>query len=205
MPRTIGALLFEGFELLDVFGPLEAWGMLASKGDWRIVTTASQPGPIASAQGPRAVADFSLAECPALDVLLVPGGIGTRRAVDEAALLDWLRRRGNECQAVTSVCTGAALLARAGMLDGRRATTNKWAFAWVVTQGPAVRWVKEARWVEDGNLVTSSGVSAGIDMTLAVIARFEGTEAAEQIAVRMEYEWHRDAAWDPFAKTHGLA
>jgi transcriptional regulator GlxA family with amidase domain len=204
MPTTIGALLFEGFELLDVFGPLEAWGMLASKGDWRIVTTAALPGPIASAQGPRAVAEFSRAECPALDVLLVPGGIGTRRAVDDAALLDWLRRRGNECQAVTSVCTGASLLARAGMLDGRRATTNKWAFAWVVTQGPAVSWVKEARWVEDGNLVTSSGVSAGIDMTLAVIARLEGTEAAEQIAVRMEYEWHRDAGWDPFAKVHGL-
>jgi transcriptional regulator GlxA family with amidase domain len=106
---------------------------------------------------------------------------------------------------VTSVCTGASLLARAGMLDGRRATTNKWAFAWVVTQGPAVRWVKEARWVEDGNLVTSSRVSAGIDMTLAVIAPLEETEAAEQIAVRMEYEWHRDAGWDPFSKMHGLA
>jgi transcriptional regulator GlxA family with amidase domain len=124
--------------------------------------------------------------------------------VDEALLLDWLRLRSAEARVVTSVCTGASLLARAGLLDGRRATTNKLSFAWVTTQGPNVRWVKEARWVEDGNVFTSSGVSAGIDMTLAVIAKLEGKDEAERIAVRMEYEWHRDEGWDPFAKIHGL-
>ena len=77
-------------------------------------------------------------------------------------------------------------------------------FAWVQSQGPAVQWVKEARWVEDGKFVTSSGVAAGIDMTLAVIAKLAGTDVAERIAVRMEYEWHRDAGWDPFARVHGL-
>lgn len=202
--RTVGALLFEGFELLDVFGPLEAWGMLAATGSCRVVTTAHRAGPVASAQGPRAEAEFALADCPKLDVLLVPGGIGTRSAVADEALLAWLRRRADDAQVVTSVCTGASLLARAGILDGRRATTNKLAFAWVRTQGPAVKWVPEARWVEDGKLVTSSGVSAGIDMTLAVIARLEGTEVAERIAVRMEYDWHRDPGWDPFARIHGL-
>jgi transcriptional regulator GlxA family with amidase domain len=202
--KVVGALLFEGFELLDVFGPLEAWGMLAAKGDWRVVTTAQSAGPVASAQGPHAIADYRLDECPALDVMLVPGGIGTRKGVSDAALLDWLRRRSADAQIVTSVCTGASLLARAGLLDGRRATTNKMSFAWVTTQGPAVQWVKEARWVEDGNVFTSSGVSAGIDMTLAVIAKLEGLSEAERIAVRMEYDWHRDAGWDPFAKIHGL-
>jgi transcriptional regulator GlxA family with amidase domain len=202
--KTIGALLFEGFELLDVFGPLEAWGMLASGGGWKVVTTAVSAGPVASAQGPRAVADHSLADCPKLDVILVPGGRGTRREVSHEALLEWLRQRSAAAEVVTSVCTGAALLARAGLLDGRRATTNKMSFGWVVEQGPAVQWVKQARWVEDGPFATSSGVSAGIDMTLAVIARLASNEVAERIAVAMEYDWHRDASWDPFAKVHGL-
>jgi transcriptional regulator GlxA family with amidase domain len=152
----------------------------------------------------RAVADWSLAECPKLDVILVPGGMGTRRVVANEAVLGWLRERRSDARVVTSVCTGAALLARAGLLDGRRATTNKASFAWVVGQGPGVSWVKQARWVEDGPFVTSSGVSAGIDMTLAVIERLESREVAEKIAVQMEYDWHRDASWDPFAAVHGL-
>jgi transcriptional regulator GlxA family with amidase domain len=202
--KTVGALLFEGFELLDVFGPLEAWGMLAAGGEWKIVTTAENAGAIRSAQGPQAVADYALSECPKLDVILVPGGLGTRKQVLNCALLEWLKRRSDEAEIVTSVCTGAALLARAGLLDGRTATSNKKSFGWVVEQGPAVRWVRQARWVEDGRFVTSSGVSAGIDMTLSVIARVAGADAAERIAVRMEYDWHRDSAWDPFAKVHGL-
>ena len=96
------------------------------------------------------------------------------------------------------------MVAHAGLLDGRRATTNKLAFKWVTEQGPAVDWVKQARWVEDGKFATSSGVAAGIDMTLALIARLSSAERAELIATRMEYEWHRDAGWDPFAKIHQL-
>ena len=204
--KIVGVLLFEGFELLDVFGPLEAWGMLAemTRG-YTIVTTAERPGPVKSAQGPRALADCALADCPRIDAMLVPGGIGTRRGAGNAALLEWLRRRAAEAEIVTSVCTGSALLARAGLLDGRRATSNKLAFKWVTEQGPAVEWVRQARWVEDGRFVTSSGVSAGIDMTLAMIARLVDAKTAEQVAIRMEYEWHRDPSWDPFAKIHGLA
>jgi transcriptional regulator GlxA family with amidase domain len=203
-PKVVGALLFEGFELLDVFGPLEAWGMLSYDGEWRVVTVAERAGAVKSAQGPQAVAEKSFEDCPHVDVLLVPGGMGTRKGVEDAKLLAWLRKRGDEATFVTSVCTGASLLARAGLLDGHRATTNKMSFAWVETQGPKVTWVKEARWVEDGKLISSSGVSAGIDMTLAVIAKVAEVAVAERIAVRMEYEWHRDASWDPFARTHGL-
>ena len=105
------------------------------------------------------------------DLILVPGGIGTRREVDNPRLLEWLNQRAAAAILVTSVCTGAALLARAGLLDGKRATTNKRAFAWVASQGPEVNWIKQARWVEDGKFATSSGVSAGIDMALALIAR----------------------------------
>lgn len=203
-PRTVGVLLFEGFELLDVFGPCEAYGIRDLGGAFRIAMVAAAAGPIASAQGPRAVAEFGFADCPRLDVILVPGGIGTRREVDNAALISWLRERAATAELVTSVCTGAGLLARAGLLDGRRATTNKRSFAWVESQGPRVKWVKQARWVEDGGFATSAGVSAGIDMTLAVISRLVGAEIAEQAAISMEYEWHRDPAWDPFAKIHGL-
>ncbi len=203
--KKVGALLFEGFELLDVFGPLEAWGKLAAGGGWEVVTAAESAGVVTSAQGPKAVADYSLAECPKLDVLLVPGGIGTRKQVVNGALLEWLKQRSGEAERVTSICTGAALLARAGLLDGLRATSNKASFAWVAEQGPAVRWIRQARWVEDGRFVTSSGVSAGIDMTLSVIARVAEPETAERIAVYMEYDWHRNPAWDPFAKVHGLA
>lgn len=203
-PRTLGVLLFEGFELLDVFGPCEAYGIRDLDGAFRIAMVAEKAGPLASAQGPQAVADFGFDDCPRLDLILVPGGIGTRPEVDNATLISWLRARAAEIELVTSVCTGAALLARAGLLDGLRTTTNKRSFAWVQSQGPKVNWIKQARWVEDGKFMTSAGVSAGIDMALAIIARLVSGEIAEKTAVAMEYEWHRDAAWDPFAREHGL-
>jgi transcriptional regulator GlxA family with amidase domain len=168
------------------------------------VMVAAKAGPVASAQGPRTVAEFGFEDCPRLDLILVPGGIGTRREVYSRSLVSWLRARADQAEVVSSVCTGAALLAAAGLLDGRRATTNKRSFAWVQSQGPQVNWVKQARWVEDGKFATSSGVSAGIDMALAIIARLVSAEAAEKAAISMEYEWHRDAGWDPFAKIHGL-
>lgn len=203
-PKTLGIVLFDGFESLDVFGPAEAYGMRDLNDVFRLVTVARERGAIASAQGLKAVADFDLADCPALDMIMVPGGAGTRTEVDNATLLSWLRERAERAEIVSSVCTGAALLARAGLLDDRRATSNKRAFDWVKTQGPKVNWVAQARWVEDGKFVTSSGVAAGIDMTLAIIARLCGENKANEVAIAMEYEWRRDASWDPFAKIHGL-
>ena len=200
--KTLGVLLFPEFELLDVFGPLEAFGHAK---DWfRIVTVAERPGPVSSGQGPQAMADHGLGDCPPLDVLLVPGGMGTRREVNNAALLDWIGHQARGAEITASVCTGSALLAKAGVLDGRRATSNKRAFAWVSEQGPKVEWVRQARWVDDGNIVTSSGVSAGIDMALHLIGRIAGPAARDEIATRMEYEWQNDAAHDPFAKVWGL-
>lgn len=201
--RTLGVVLFPGFELLDVYGPLEAFGHLPEA--FRLVQVAEQAGPVASAQGVRVVADAGLGDAPKLDWLLVPGGIGTRKEVENAALLGWLRARAAGAERVTSVCTGAALLARAGLLDGRRATSNKAVFGWVTSQGPRVTWVPEARWVHDDRFSTSSGVSAGIDMALDLIAKYVAADTSEALAKAMEYEWHRDAGWDPFAKVWGLA
>jgi len=195
-------VLFPGFELLDVFGPLEMFGNLHGVVDTHLV--AHQPGPVPSAQGPQAFAEYGLDDCPPLDLILVPGGIGTRAEVDNPVLIDWLAQRVATAEVAMTVCTGTALFAVAGVLDGRRATTNKMAFSWVASTGPKVDWVKEARWVEDGKFFTSSGVSAGIDMALAVIAKFHGNDLSERLATATEYEWHRDASWDPFAKVHGL-
>jgi len=200
--KRLGVVLFPGFELLDVFGPLEMFGNL--QGLVEVSLVAQTAGAVASAQGPSALAVHGFAECPHLDLILVPGGIGTRDQIDNPVLLDWLAARVAAADVAMTVCTGTALFARAGVLDGRRATTNKMVFQWVADQGPKVTWVKEARWVEDGKFVTSSGVSAGIDMALAVIARLFGPDTSRLLALGTEYEWHQDAAWDPFAKAHGL-
>ena len=197
MRMTVGIVLFPDFEILDVFGPVEMLGMHPQTFELRMV--AESRGCVSSAQGPRCVADDGFDDEADYDVILVPGGHGTRREVDNASMLRRLERRSGRARFVTSVCTGAALLARAGVLDGRHATTNKMNFDWVVSQGPAVHWKYDARWVEDGNMFTSSGVSAGMDMTLAFIARILGEQSADDAALWAEYSWHRDADVDPFA------
>jgi len=199
--KTIGALVFPEFELLDMYGPLEMFGLLRDDVEIRMV--AESRDPVRSSPGPGTAVDDLTADRNDYDILIVPGGRGSRREVENDALLDWLRVAASKAELVTSVCTGSAILAKAGLLNGRRATTNKAAYEWVRTQGPDVLWQPQARWVEDGNYFTSSGVSAGIDMSLAVISRLFGEEKAEAIAVSAEYEWHRDPDWDPFAKVHG--
>ncbi|GAA5142113.1 hypothetical protein GCM10023213_27480 [Prosthecobacter algae] len=201
-PLTLGVLLFPGFELLDAYGPLELWGNL--KPQVRIVTIAVTAGPVASAQGPETVATHGLQDAPALDLLLVPGGFGAFKALKDEPLLAWLRGRSRNARVTMSVCNGASILAAAGLLDGRPATTNKAYWKAATRPGPKVKWVPQARWVDDGDIVTSSGVSAGIDMTLHVISRLYTRRLAEKMADQIEHEWHRDPAWDPFAAKHGL-
>ena len=196
--RTLGIVLYPKFELLDVYGPAEIFGNLGPR--LKIVMAAQTAGPIASAQGPQVVADVGFEDCPELDLLLVPGGFGTFSELNNQGLLDWLKARAAKAEITMSVCSGSALLAKAGLLDGRRATSNKRYFKFATDQGPKVEWVREARWVDDGDRVTSSGVSAGIDMALAVVERLYGTKTAESIADGTEYQWHRDATSDPFAK-----
>ncbi len=201
MKRIVGVLLFEQFELLDVFGPLEMLGMLDE--DFAIRLVSEQAREVASTQGPRSVIDDHFADECAYDILMVPGGAGTRREVGNKPLLDWLTRTAARAEIVASICTGSALLAKAGLLDGRRATTNKLAFDWVAAQGPAVQWQRKARWVEDGKFITSSGVSAGTDMALALIARLLGIDRAREAAHWAEYVWNEDSANDPFARADG--
>jgi putative intracellular protease/amidase len=200
--RRVGALIFPGFELLDVFGPMEMFGMLEK--EFSLALVAESPGPIRSNQHLLAYADRATADGTDYDILFVPGGAGTRREVGNKKLLNWIAEVSAKAEFTLSVCTGSALLAKSGVLNGRRATTNKMAFKWVAEQGPEVDWVRQARWVEDGKFITSSGVSAGMDMALGAIAVMHGVETAEKVAVWSEYSWNKDRACDPFAKIHGL-
>ncbi|MGH7819942.1 MAG: DJ-1/PfpI family protein [Candidatus Binatia bacterium] len=194
--RSIGAVLYENFELLDLYGPLEMFGSIGPA--LRIVTVAEKPGAVRSFQGPQTVAEFGFADCPRLDLILVPGGFGTIAELDNPAMLGFLRSRSAAAEITMSVCSGSAILAKAGILDRRRATSNKQFFDFARAQSDAVDWVQEARWVEDGPFATSSGVSAGIDMALAIIARLYGTDKAHEIANLTEYQWHTDPTRDPF-------
>jgi transcriptional regulator GlxA family with amidase domain len=195
--RRLGAILYDQFELLDLYGPLEMFGCLGE--EIEIATVAERRGPVASTPGVETVARHDFGDCPDLDLILLPGGIGTVPQLENAALLGFLRDRAPAAEVTMSVCSGSALLARAGLLDGRRATSNKLFFSLARSQSEKVKWQTEARWVEDGPFATSSGVSAGTDMALAVIARLYGRERAERIAVLTEYTWHIDADRDPFA------
>ena len=202
-PLTLGVILYPGFELLDVFGPLE---MFCALGRQRLVAhiVAERAGPVPAGVvpdgpvGPHVVAEFGFDDAPQLDLLLLPGGIGTFPELNNEKLMAFLRARSKRARVTTSVCTGSALLAKAGVLDGHRATSNKQFFSLAVAQSDKVNWIEAARWVDDGAVVTSSGVSAGMDMALAVIARLFGADAAEQVAIGTEYTWHRDADVDPF-------
>ena len=196
--RTLGAILYERFELLDLFGPLEMFGGLGP--ELRIVTVAEREGPVASSQGPKTLAEHDFGDCPALDLILLPGGFGTVEQLGNDALHAFLRQRSARAEVTMSVCSGSAILARAGLLDGRRATSNKQFFDLARGQSAKVDWVTEARWVEDGPFATSSGVSAGTDMALGVIARLYGKERAQSIADLTEYEWQSDPTRDPFVR-----
>lgn len=200
--RRVGVLVYPNFELLDLFGPLEMLGWLAF--DFELIMVGPARGPIKSNMGISTVADVTVDECSDFDVVLVPGGWGRTIPVETDVLVPWITESATNADRVLSVCTGSALLALTGQLDGRKATTNKALFNWVAEKRPAVLWQPEARWVQDEKFLTSSGVSAGMDMTLAAIAELVGTDKAEDVANGCEYAWHRDPGWDPFAKLHGL-
>lgn len=200
-PRVLGAVVFAGFQALDLWGPLEVFGDCAPA--VRPLLIGSVVEPLASAQGPRVIADFTFATAPRLDLLLIPGGHVQPQKSDRE-LLQWIRARAEDAELVMTVCNGADLLAQTGLLDGRRATTNKALFRSISAAHPAVNWIPQARWVEDGKYVTSAGISAGIDMAFGVIARLAGPSVAAGLAVHLEYERHHDPTWDPFAAIHHL-
>ncbi|ADJ48263.1 ThiJ/PfpI family protein [Amycolatopsis mediterranei S699] len=198
--RCVSVILFGGFQLLDVFGPVDLLSVVPDGFDVRFVGPGREP--VASSQGISVSVTDTRDDAPEPDIILVPGGRGTRTLVRQQPFLTWLAGYARSAPLVTSVCTGSAVLAAAGLLDGYRATSNKRAFDWVTTQGEHVGWVRQARWVEDRNRWPSSGVAAGMDMTAALIRHLHGAEVAKAATDFIEFEAHPDPARDPFA---GLA
>ncbi len=189
MTTRIGLLLFEDAEELDFVGPWEVFTM-AAKGcdDISVVTLAERAGPLRCAKGLRVLPDHTLADAPALDVVLVPGGQGTRREVENPVVLDWLRQVAPRLSWITSVCTGSLVLCGAGLALGRRVTTH-WAFVESLRKRfPDVEVLDRVRYVRDGRLCTAAGVSAGIDMALWLTGQLWGVDRARETQRMMEYD-----------------
>lgn len=201
--QRIAILIFDDFEPVDVWGFAQAFTIARFLGGqysdpppypFEVVLVAAEKRPTRSYNGPKAMPDYDLADASkeSFDVLMVPGGYGTRALVGDKPLLDWLIAMDKRVGILASVCTGAALLAKAGLFDGEPAATNHAAFAWVVKQGPAVLWDSVSRWVDAGHHVSSAGVSAGTDLGFYLVSRLAGRAVAEIAVKSAEYDWHRD-------------
>ena len=193
----VGVLLFEEFETLDVFGPVEIFGRLNEHYEIRFYSM--KGGLVSNSHGVSIQTETLENINSALGIFLIPGGYGTRSEVDNEILIDQIKTISENSSFVLTVCTGSALLARTGLLDHRSATSNKRAFDWVTSQGTSVKWIRKARWTVDGKYYTSSGVSAGMDMTLGFLKERHGYEFSKQVAKEIEYNWQEEKDLDPFA------
>ena len=185
---VIGIVLFDDAEELDFVGPWEVLtSMCAITKRGRVLTIAQEARPIRCAKGMRVVPDATFADAPPLDVVLVPGGQGTRQEVSNPLLIDWLRDVGARCRFVTSVCTGALLLHEAGFAKGKRVTTH-WAFVAQLRERADIEVLDGPRYVRDGNLVTAAGVSAGIDMALWLVGQLHTPQLARDVQRYIQYD-----------------
>lgn len=196
--QNITALVFNNYETLDLFGVVEVFGRFPDR--YRIQYASLNGGIITNAANIQLVTQ-PISTLEKTDILLIVGGQGTRSLVNDTAFLTALQTLSNQASHVLSVCTGSALLAKAGVLDGKRATSNKRAWQWVIAQSDKVNWVEKARWVVDGKFYTSSGVSAGIDMAFGFIADTQGVDVARQTAFDIEYRWAEDKENDEFCRS----
>ncbi len=187
--KGLGILLFEGVEELDFCGPLEVFsvaGRAAGETPFDIFTVAER-SPVLARSGLSVNATFSLADAPRADILLVPGGRGVRRELGNQPLVVWLMTRAADADLVLSVCTGALLLAKAGLLSGLEVTTHHEAMPLLEELAPDARVVRERRFVDNGRIILAAGISAGIDMAFHVVERLLGPDVSRITAERMEY------------------
>jgi transcriptional regulator GlxA family with amidase domain len=189
--RTIGILLFDGFEELDALGPWEvlaAWTQEHPGDGWQVTTVSPVGGLVHCAKGLVVQSRHSYVDVPPLSVLLVPGGRGTRPLLADRTTLDWLRSRRDEVPLLTSVCTGSLLYAAAGLLRGRPATTHWGSLDRLAELDPSIQVRPDDRYVDDGDVITAAGVSAGIDMALHLVDRLAGTDRAREVRRYIQYD-----------------
>jgi transcriptional regulator GlxA family with amidase domain len=195
--KRVGIILFEDIEVLDFCGPFEVFS--ATRLDdkkrreefspFEVLLIAERPGPITTTGGMTVLPHYTFENCPRLDVIVAPGGWGTRRESKNPVLLGWLRARAAEAETVTAVCTGSMLLGFAGLLDGLRATTHWRSLDWMRDSFPLVTVEYDKHFVKDGRVFTSAGISAGIDMALKVVAHYFGEDIARATARHMEFPY----------------
>jgi transcriptional regulator GlxA family with amidase domain len=202
----VGILIFDGVEVLDFAGPFEVFsrtrlepGPESRRGDERapfhVFTVARTRGEVVATGGLRVIPAHDFASVPHVDVLVVPGGFGTRALLDDNETLAWIRSVAAGARRTTSVCTGALLLAKAGLLKGRRATTHWAALDLLESLDAGALVERELRWVDEGSVVTSAGVAAGIDMAFHLEETLCGREVADETARYVEYERRRQGRW----------
>ncbi|CAN5730185.1 DJ-1/PfpI family protein [soil metagenome] len=193
--RDVAILLFEDVEVLDFAGPFEVFSVTGQRdgsAPFRVFTTAEAVRPIRARNGLSVNPHCSLEACLPPDILVVPGGFGTRREMNNPVLLDWIRRIAPRAEVVLSVCTGSVVLGRAGLLDGLQATTHHGALDLLAEAAPNTTIRRDLRFVDNGHIITSAGISAGIDASLHVVARLLGVEQARETATHMEYDWRSE-------------
>ncbi len=193
--RTVAILIFDGVELLDFCGPFEVFSTLDRDREvprFEVFAIAETAEPVRARNGLEVIPARCFADEPRIDVLIVPGGIGTRRELGNARLIEWIRKTSGSAELTLSVCTGALLLAQAGLLQGLKVTTHFKALDLLREIAPGAEVLPERRYVDNGDIVLSAGISAGMDMSFHVIARLHGEDAAEEAARHMEYDWRRE-------------
>ena len=195
--KEMGILIFEDVEVLDFCGPFEVFSAtrlneekrLEELSPFDVFLVAETREPVVTSGRMKVLPDYDLDDCPALDLLVVPGGWGTRREMNNERLLKWIVDRSAQVETLSSVCTGALLLGKAGLLDGKRATTHWRSLDWMQELFPKTVVDRQLHFVEEGSLFTSAGISAGIDMALRVVSRYFGDAIARATAKHMEYPY----------------
>lgn len=194
-PRNVGVLIFEDMETIDMAGPLAVFS-IAGRADnlshFTVYSVAQSRTPVQARSNLTFLPRYSMRDCPPPDILVVPGGLGTRREATNPTLLNWIRRTAEKAMYVLSVCTGSLLLARTGLLDGLTVTTHHKAADLVRQAAPRAEVVVGPRWVDNGHIITSGGLTSGIDAAFYLLSKALGPEEAVKTADYMEYDWRPD-------------
>ncbi|HLQ25129.1 MAG TPA: DJ-1/PfpI family protein [Acidiferrobacterales bacterium] len=195
--KSVGIFIFPYVEVLDFAGPFEVFSVTRLNEERRredpspfdVKLIAERQEPVVATGGLKVIPDYTLSDCPPLDILVIPGGWGTRKEMNNEALLKWVQGRAATVDTLASVCTGSLVLGAAGLLDGKRATTHWRSLGLMREKFPSVHVLDDEHVVEEGRLFTSAGISAGIDMALKVVARYCGAAIARATARHMEYPY----------------
>jgi transcriptional regulator GlxA family with amidase domain len=193
--RNVAILIFDNVEVLDFAGPFEVFSVTGRRGNtipFNVYTVAEKSDPVLARNGFSVNPRYTIYDCPPPDLVVVPGGYGTRREMNNPAIVEWVQAQNQRAELMLSVCTGSLIYGKAGLLNDLPATTHFGAFGELRAISPTITVREDVRFVDMGRIVTSAGISAGIDMALHIVARLLGEDQARETAQYMEYHWRND-------------